>query len=171
MPFNDPEEKQDETAATAAELEPGYPARGPRLATNMPAGILPVGSPTRILLPGARTAFWRTQGQELPSQPALGIGHRIVAMGQEQASPLGGAFSLGEVRMRPPQRPATNSPGLFGKPREQRLGIGHRILGLNGEPAKSWGAGQPQSVVDLKPIGHASTGTAAIREAQWSGFP
>ena len=127
MPFDYPEENQDKNAAPETELEPDYPGGGPRLATNMSAGILPVGNPTRILLPGARTAMWQAQSQESPSQPALGIGHRIVTMGQEQASPLGGAFSLGKG-MRPPQREE----------------IGYRILGI---------PGQPQSVPNLKSSG------------------
>lgn len=150
MPFNDPEENQDETAV--AELEPGYPAGGARLATNMSAGILPVGSPTRILLPGARTALWPTQSRGLPSQPALGIGHRIVAMGQEQAEPLGGAFSLGKVGMRPPQQPATSRIGPRPGSQEQSLGIGHRILGISGQPKsvptlKSWSPPRPEPLI------------------------
>lgn len=151
MPFNNPEENQDKNAAPVTELEPDYPAGVPRIASNMSAGILPVGSPTRILLPGARSAFWQMRPQS--AVRGQGFGHQIADMEQEQASPLGGAFSLGKG-MRPPQREE----------------IGYRILGLNAERAKRLLVGQAQSLPNQKSSGMPRPEPLLYTESTGAGF-
>lgn len=151
MPFNNPEENQDKNAAPVTELEPDYPAGVPRIASNMSAGILPVGSPTRILLPGARSAFWQMRPQS--AVRGQGFGHQIADMEQEQASPLGGAFSLGKG-MRPPQREE----------------IGYRILGLNAERAKRLLVGQAQLLPNQKSSGMPRPEPLLYTESTGAGF-
>jgi hypothetical protein len=70
--------------------------RDPHMATNAAGGLQPVGKPVRILLPGAQTAFWRTQNVESQPQPT-GIGQRILAGPQGMTKPRQMPF-LGSVQ-------------------------------------------------------------------------
>jgi spore germination cell wall hydrolase CwlJ-like protein len=132
MPFDYPEEDQDERIIPPDSHEPG--TGEPAYGANLPHGVLPMSTPARVLQPGARSAFWQMRPQ--PATRNLGINQVIAATGQEQASPLGGAFSLSEVGMRPPQR----------------MGVGQRILGLNVEPAKGLKAALPRARTNAKPL-------------------
>src|SRR5690349_18428511 len=108
MPFDIPEENQDETAIPAEFPQVGYRspinrvpgAPNPHLGADLSRGILPLSTsakPTEDGLPATRIASLQTRSDSFQPQPspgAFGIGRQIVNMGLDKkmeapAAPIG----------------------------------------------------------------------------------
>ena len=130
MPFDDPQENQDETQAPPRRF--GYPFVGDEDDAINPAVAMPA-APVRGLQPDVATTLMpqrRSTEPQISSKP--GIGQQIVAMGNREMPP----FDIQDGRA-----VWRNDPGTLPKPN-----IGQRIVGM----APSWKS-QPAPLPNFNP--------------------
>lgn len=125
MPFLDPEENQDDVAVLPGLQQPSYLPAGNAVA-NIPDQRLGVNVSNVASFDVApnRTGNVNTQPASTRwprTEPRLGIGHQIVAMGQEPQTSLNHEFS---------QRSQDQSMNARSR---GAMGIGHRILAASGD--------------------------------------